>query len=138
MRALGAILVLCLAGCSESEKVKPQSGAESLQQSLAGRWLGDSQLPDRRVLSETVVDGQGRYVLHLTNILSDGVRIATVAGTLHIRDGMLVDTITNDMGGNTTVPRIASTMKIVRVDEHELILSDTNSGQMVSYRKSDR
>ena len=138
MRALGLILVFCLAGCGEPGKVKPESSPKSLQQSLAGRWLGDSQLPDRRVLSETVVDGQGRYVLHLTNVLSDGVRIATVAGTLHIRDGMLVDTITNDMGGNTTVPRIASTMKIVRVDEHELILSDTNSGQMISYRKSDR
>ena len=84
-----------------------------------------------------MVDNQGRYVQHLTNVLSDGARTATVAGTLHIQDGQLVDTITNDFGGNTMVPRIASIMKIVRLDQHELVLSDTNSSSMVLYKRSE-
>jgi hypothetical protein len=83
-----------------------------------------------------LVDAQGRYVLHLTNVLSGGVRTATLEGTLLIQDGQLVDTITNDIGGNTMVPRIASIMKIVRIDEHELVLSDTNGSTKVSYQRS--
>jgi hypothetical protein len=138
MKALSVVFALLLVGCRESENRKTQPPAEFLQSSLAGRWLGDSQLPDRHVLSETVIDRDGRYVQHLTNVLSDGVRIATLAGTLHIEDGLLVDTITNDIGGNMTVPRIASIMKLVRVDEHELVLSDTNSSKMISYKRTDR
>ena len=57
-----------------------------------------------------------------------------VFAKLHIQDGQLVDTITNDFGGSPMVPRVASIMKIVRIDEHELVLSDTNSSTRVSYR----
>ena len=136
MRALGVVLILCLAGCGESGGSKPHPSPEFSQKSLAGRWSEDSQLRDRRVLSEMVVDAQGGYILHLTNILSDGVRTATLAGTLQIQDGQLVDTITNNFGGSTRVPRVASIMKIVRIDEHELVLSDTNSSTEFSYKRS--
>ena len=93
---------------------------------------------DIHVQSETVVDSDGGYVLHLTNTFVDGVRTATVAGTVEVRDGLLTDTITNDFGGNTLVPRIASVARIIRVDEHELALRSTNNDKTITYRKDNR
>ncbi len=137
MRASGFILILCLTGCRQSGDPKPQPQVGFSQQSLAGRWLADSRLPDRRISSDTIVDSEGRYVLHLKNVLSDGVRTATLAGTWRIQDGQLVDTITNDIGGNTRVPRVVSILKIVRLDGRELVLAETNSSTMISYRRSE-
>jgi len=92
-------------------------------------------MKDRQVRSLTVVDAQGRYTVYLTNVLSGGVRIAKLAGTLQIQGGLLVDTITNAFGANTRVPRIDSVMKIIRLDDRELVLSDTNNLKTVTYRK---
>jgi len=135
MRALGAILVLCLAGCSESEKPKPGPTVEFSQHDLAGRWLQDAQIPQCRVLSETMVDDEGCYVQQLTNVFSDGVRTATFAGTWRIQDGLLVETITNDFKFNTMVPRVAGISKIVRLDRLELVVTDTNNNTTVLYKR---
>ena len=93
---------------------------------------------DIHVQSETVVDSAGGYVLHLTNTLVDGVRTATLAGTLQVRDGLLIDTITNDFGGNTLVPRIVLVARIIRVDEHELTVRSTNNDETIIYQKVGR
>ena len=138
MKALDAILVLGLAGCSESERAEPQPEAEFSQRSLAGTWLEDSQLPQCRVLSETVVDNEGRYLEHLTNVFPDGVRTATFGGTWHIQDGLLVETITNDLKYNTAVPRISGISKIVRLDGRELVVTDTNNNMTVSYKRANQ
>jgi len=131
--------VLVLAACSHSGRAGAANSDVELQQKLVGTWRGDSQLPGGlHVQSETVVDAGGSYVLHLTNALVDGVRTATLAGTLQVRDGLLVDTITNDFGGNTLVPRIASVSRIVRVDEHELTMRGTNGDETITYRKVSR
>jgi hypothetical protein len=86
------------------------------------------------VQSETVVDAGGGYILHLTNTLVDGVRTVTLAGTLKVRDGLLIDTITNDFGGNTLIPRIASVARIIHVDDHELAVRTTNNNETITYR----
>jgi hypothetical protein len=137
MKPFLIIGVLCLTGCGESEIDKPASEMELSQRSLAGTWIEDSQLQHFRVLGKRVVDGDGQYILHLTNIFPYGVRTAQIAGMLQIEDDQLVDTITNDFSGNTRVPRIASVMKILRLDRHELVLSDTNSHSMVSFKRAE-
>lgn len=138
-RLIYILPVLVLAACSRSDKVGAPTSDVELQQRLVGRWRADSRLPRGiHVQSETVVDAGGSYTLHLTNTLVDGVRTATLAGTLRVRDGLLVDTITNDFGGNTLVPRIASVDRIIRLDEQELIVRGTNSDETVSYRKDTR
>jgi hypothetical protein len=48
----------------------------------------------------------GGYLEHITNTLADGVRTGTLARTLQVRDGLLIDTITNDLTYNTLVPRL--------------------------------
>jgi len=100
--------------------------------------MADSQLPQCRVLSETVVDDEGRYLEHLTNIFPDGVRTLSSAGTWHVQNGLLVATMTNDLTHNTLVPRLVGISKIVRLDERELVVTDTNNGCTEIYKKSDR
>lgn len=133
-------VALVLVGCSrqpETRNAADSPASKASQDMLAGTWLGNAKLGDRHILSTTVVDAQGHYVQHLTNVLSEGVRTATISGTLEIHDGLLVDTITNE-SGNTRVPRIASVMRILRLDKALLILSETNSGETVTYRKADQ
>ena len=131
--------ILVLSACSHSDSTGAPSGDVELRQKLIGRWRGDSRLPGGiHVESETVVDSGGRYVLHLTNALVDGVRTASLAGTLQVRDGLLIDTITNDFGGNTLVPRIALVARIIRVNEHELTVRSTNNDETITYRKDSR
>lgn len=55
-----------------------------------------------------------------------------------MRDGLLIDTITNDVGGNTLVPRFQSVSRIIRLDEHELVVRDTNKDETITYRKDNR
>jgi hypothetical protein len=128
--------ILLLSACNPSDRTEAPTADVELRQKLIGRWRVDSRLPgDIRVQSETVVDPGGGYVLHLTNTLADGVRTATLAGTLQVRNGLLIDTITNDLGGNTLVPRIASVARIIRVDENELVVRSTNNDETITYRK---
>jgi hypothetical protein len=72
----------------------------------------------------------GGYLEHIANTLADGVRTGTLAGTLQVRDGLLIDTITNDLTYNTLVPRVALVARIVRLDQHELVVSVTNDDEI--------
>jgi hypothetical protein len=131
--------ILLLSACSHSDRTEASASDVELSQKLIGRWREEARLPgDTHVQGETVVDSGGGYVLHLTNTLVDGVRTATLAGTLQVRDGLLIDTITNDIGGNTRVPRIVLVAKIIRVDEHELTVRSTNNNEIITYRKDSR
>ena len=137
MKSFSFICVFMLTGCGPSDHGLTETTGDP-GHSLAGRWLADSQLGDRgRVISETLVDDHGRYTIHLTNFVSDGFRTATAEGTLEIRDGLLIDTITNDVSGNTQVPRVVSVAKIIRWTDDQLILSDTNTGIAVTYRRAN-
>jgi len=131
--------ILALSACNHSDRpATPTSDAE-LRQKLIGRWRGDSKLPSGiHVQSETIVDSDGRYILHLTNTLADGVRTATLAGTLEVKDGILIDTTTNDLTHNTLVPRIAGVDRIIRLDEHELTVRITNNEETVTYQKASK
>jgi hypothetical protein len=132
--------ILVLSACSHSDRTAASTSDVELRQKLIGRWRADSRLPgDIHVQSETVVDSDGGYVLHLTNTLVDGVRTITLAGTLQVRDGLLIDTITNNFGAdNTLVPRIFYVVRIIRVDEHELTVRSTNNDETITYRKDSR
>jgi len=46
--------------------------------------------------------------------------------------------ITNDLSGNTFVPRIALVARIIRLDEHELTVRSTNNDDTITYRKDKR
>src|SRR4051812_47602138 len=90
--------ILLLSACNRSDKTAGPTSDAELRQKLIGRWVGDSQLPGGiHVQSETIIDSEGGYVLHLTNTLADGVRTVSLAGTLQVKDGILIDTITNDL-----------------------------------------
>jgi hypothetical protein len=131
--------ILVLSACSHSDRTAAPASDTGLRQKLIGRWRADARLPgDIHVQSDTVVDSDGGYVLHLTNTLVDGVRTAILAGTLQVRDGLLIDTITNDFAGNTLVPRIGDVARIIRVDEHELTVRSTNNNETITYRKDSR
>jgi hypothetical protein len=131
--------ILVLSACSDSNRKEAPASDVELRQKLIGTWRGDSRLPgDIHVQSETVVDSDGGYVLHLTNILADRVQTTTIAGTLQVRDGLLIDTITNDLSENTRVPRVASVTRIIRVDEHELAVRSTNDDETITYQKDTR
>jgi hypothetical protein len=129
--------ILLLSACSHSDRTEAPASDAVLRQKLTGRWKADSRLPgDIHVEEETVVDSSGGYVSHLTNTLVDGVRTIMLAGTLQMRDGLLINTITNNFGAdNTLVPRILFVARIIRMDEHELTLRSTNNYETVTYRK---
>ena len=134
------LLVLVLAACSHSDRTGVPTSDVELQQKLIGRWREEGRLPgDIHVQGETVVDSGGGYVFHLTNTLVDRVRTITLAGTLQVRDGLLINTITNNFGAdNTLVPRILFVARIIRVDEHELAVRSTNDDQTTTYQKDSR
>jgi len=125
--------ILALSACRHTDRTAAATSDAELRQKLIGRWRGDSQLPSGvHVQSETIVDSDGGYILHLTNTLVGGVRTLTVAGTLEVKDGILIDTITSDLTYHTLVPRIAGVDRIIRLGEHELIVRSTNSNEPVT------
>jgi len=134
--------MLVLSACNHSNRTATATGDAELRQKLTGKWREDSQFPGGiHVQSERIVDSDGSYILHLTNTLADGVRTVTVAGTLEVKDGILIDTITNDLTYHTLVPRIAGVDRIIRVDEHQLIVRGTNTDAAVMtliYQKVSR
>jgi hypothetical protein len=140
MRSLFCILpILVLSACSRSNRTDAAAGDAGLQQKLIGVWRVDAQLPgDIHVQSETIIDSGGGYLEHLTNALADGVRTVTLGGTMQVREGLLIDTITNDFTWHTAVPRLAGVDRIIRLDEHELVVRSTNSDETVTYRKDGR
>ena len=131
--------ILVLPACSRSDRAGAIASDAALQEKLIGRWRTDAQLPGgNHVQSETVIDSGGGYLEHLTNTLADGVRTITLGGTMQVRDGLLIDTITNDFTWHTVVPRVAGADRIIRLDEHELAVRDTNSHETITYRKDSR
>ena len=133
------MLVLVLSACSRSHWTEAPASDVELQQKLVGSWRADVQLPKGiHVQSETIVDSGGGYIFHCTNTLADGVRIGTLAGTLQVRNGLLIDTITNDFGSHSLIPRIGDVTRIIRVDEHELTVRSTNSDETITYQKDSR
>ena len=95
----------------------------SLQRKLVGTWSGDCVLPNGIRAQEMLwVDANGCYVQNVTNILTNGIRTSgCYAGTLRVVNGRLIDTVTNDFGGNCLVPRVQSCDKIIRLDATELV-----------------
>jgi hypothetical protein len=54
-------------------------------------------------------------------------------GTLIAKDGMLIDTVTNDGQANAHMPQVMQ-WQIVRIDRHELVLSGKNGAAMTAVR----
>lgn len=135
-RLLCLIPILLLSACDpRSGKGAPASDAE-LQRRLVGTWRADAQLTNgTRVECETRVDAAGSYVLFLTNRLAENVRARMISGVWQVRAGLLTDTITNDGGGGGILPRTLPAVKILRLDEQELVAARTNDGVAETYRK---
>jgi len=133
--------ILVLSACSHSDKPEARLSDAELRQRLTGTWRNDSHLDlsgGIHVKSETVVDGDGAYLLLLTNTLSDGVRKAAIEGTLQVKNGLLIDTITKDITGNTLVPRPGGVGRIIRLDAQELVVRSTNDDKTVIYQKDSK
>jgi len=119
--------ILALSACNHPDKTATSPSDAELQQKLAGSWRADVQIPSGiHVQSETIVEPDGSYILLLTNTLVDGLRRVTLAGTLEVKNGILIDTITNDFTNPTLGPRIAGADRIIRLNEHELVLRTTD------------
>lgn len=133
---------LALSACNHSDQPATPSTDAELQQKLAGIWRADDQIPRGiHVQSETIVEPDGSYILLLTNTLSNGMRRVTLAGTFAVKNGMLIDTMTNDFTNPKYVPWRAGANRILRLDEHELILrvTDTNGADTTeTFKKDDK
>ena len=133
------MLVLMLSACSCSDRTKAPASDLELQKKLVGSWRADVQLPEgTHVQSRTIVDTGGSYFMYLTNTIAGRVRSDTLAGTLQIRDGLMIDTITNDFTEHTLLPRSGGVARIIRFEEHELTVRSTNNDEIIVYKKDSR
>ena len=101
---------------------------------IQGIWRANVVLPGGiRVQSCKVVNQRGDYIEYLTNDFAGQQRTATLAGTLCLSNGWLIDTITNDFYGNTVVPRLGDVWKVVGFSPPHLSLVGTNGSSRIDY-----
>jgi major membrane immunogen (membrane-anchored lipoprotein) len=103
------VVGLLLAGCGRRDDAE-------IQDKLTGTWVFDF---GNGVQSTVVQHQDGSYRTHITGFTDGSVHI--LEGTMLAKDGVLIDTITNDNRTNEPVPR-SSRVRIVRLNDHEMVL----------------
>jgi hypothetical protein len=101
-------LALLLTGCGRRDA--------KIQQQLTGTWVetGDSYRSTR------VVSPSGSFDFQITS-LTNGITVKE-AGTFLVRDGDLIVTVTNDSRTNASLMPQGLHGRIVRLDEHDLVV----------------
>jgi uncharacterized lipoprotein NlpE involved in copper resistance len=127
------LLTLLLMGCARPE---PKSGTT---RNLAGTWVCVLDVPDHpHAETTTVVGADGHYSTHakvtISN-LSNRVWTADLEGTLEIKDGILVDTVTKD-SQHTSLPRTLRA-HVVRMNDNELVVKCEGSENESILRKQE-
>ena len=136
MRMALSILTLCLLllACTDRDAAPPPplapllpiaSDAE-LNGRLPGTWIFERDLRVIHFRSVTTVASNGSYVSQITVTKSNSTPdTLSLQGTWQVKDGFLVDTITNDSDKTVRLPYTKSE-RILRADERELVV-DTPS-----------
>jgi hypothetical protein len=109
-------LTLILTSCG-----RPQPKTATTR-NLAGTWVGEFDGPDcPHTESKIVVGTDGHCISHATITRSNRVWTYDVEGTLEIKDGFLIETMTKTTQAGVRVPR-TSRSQIVRMNDHELVV----------------
>jgi hypothetical protein len=108
---------LLLTGCD-------RQGDARLRSEIAGTWAMARRHPDGSSVSNTVtISRSGRYVSQATMRDPYGsIRTTRCEGIVEIKDGVVTDTMTKDSNTNALLP-VSSPMRIVRIDERQLVLA---------------
>jgi hypothetical protein len=117
------LISLLVVGCGHSDA--------KIQQGLAGTWDIDKGFG---VHGTVVTDLDGNYKSQFTGY-KDG-HISIVEGTLLVKDGVLVDTVTKDNATNA-VPRIYRG-QIVRIDKDEFVMREEQDAYDTVAKRVDK
>jgi hypothetical protein len=128
------IPALLLTSCRREEKSR-LSPKQEVSNKLAGTWVFEPKYAygssEQKETVTVASDGSYITVINLFN-RKIGPRTIRQEGTWRVEDGFLIDTITKDTQTNCSVPR-TSRFRIVRIDEGELELDDTEKGPGAVY-----
>ena len=121
------VLSLLAAACGRHE----ESADAKVQNQLPGVWVSDAQFASGHVIHSTItIAPDGSYLTRMDiPARTNGPQIVNVAGTFRMKDGFLIDTLTNysDTNINPANP-ITSRARIIRIDGRELRLDyETNT-----------
>ncbi len=137
-------LILLLTACGDRDK---QLSDVALRERLTGTWNVKVLRPDGS--SDTygtfTVAADDSFRSELVTSVSNEMRSVTLQGFVRVRDGFLIETTTNAVphwlseGKRGTLPPggANSRTKIVRLDDHELVI-ETNQFGRVLYTKAGK
>jgi len=111
--------------------------------SIVGSWVSEATLPDGSHISGVdTIHADGSYAARNTLSGSSDDRVVLIEGTLRIKDGYMIETVTNNInftkhGNFTNTPStgVSGTNKIVRLDDHEMVIQYEPQGFQTIFRK---
>jgi hypothetical protein len=114
------IFALVLAGCGRPEA--------KVDRSLAGNWVLEWVAPDgAQVETKDTFGTDGHWTCHNTFTLSNQVTTDEAQGTVEIKDGFLIRTVTNSSDRSGAPLPWTSRSLIVRTNDHELVLKQDDT-----------
>jgi hypothetical protein len=103
---------LLLAGCSRRDA--------TIQGNLTGTWTHDW---GNGIHGTSVIASDGGYQCEISGFTNG--RVVRLEGTMIVKHGVLIDTLTTDSQTNAQTPRIFQ-WQIDHMNNHEFVLSSTN------------
>jgi hypothetical protein len=119
-------LAFLLAGCS-------RKGDAWIRKELVGTWASAGSYANGSTFKSTMTIARGdNYVCEVVVHSESGpTRTVKIEGTLQVRDGVLIDTMTKHSNTNAVLP-MSTRRRIVRIDEREMIVNWDSSLGLVS------
>jgi hypothetical protein len=115
---------LLLAGCSRHDAM--------IQSNLTGTWTHDW---GQGIHSTSVIASDGDYQCEIFG-LTNG-RVVRLEGTMIVKHGVLIDTVTTDSQTNAQTPRVQQLL-IDHMNNHEFVLSSPNLTTKAIFEKVER
>ncbi len=136
-------LALLLNACSPGEE---QASDSELRQKLTGTWIVEVRDPDGSSSTKGTwtVAADDSYTSELSGTVSNELRTTTLQGYIQVRNGFLIETTTNAIPhwipevkrGRLPPEGATSRIKIVRLDDHELVIETNQFGSVLYTKKS--